>query len=108
MRKRPDNTERRKLQFKVLALALCACTFVAFSGARAFRLQPSLPGHVVAKSAAVSTYGWLCDAPDFAVVTFTSTPRPATRSFPLSQPLPSPIALSQLEFAQRVRPPPAV
>jgi hypothetical protein len=92
---------------RALAAALCACSFLAFSSARAARLQPGNLQHVICKApAAVPTYSWLRDAPDFAVVVVTSAPRPPAVLLPVPQPAQPLAALGSLEFSQHVRPPP--
>ena len=99
---------RHKAQTRVLAAALCACAFVAFTAARAAHLQPGRLQHVICKApATVSTYSWLWDAPDFAVVIFAAAPHPLADSAPLPLPAQPPAAAGLLEFSQHVRPPPA-
>lgn len=101
--------EQRKQRTRVLAAALCACALVAFTAARSAHPQPGRLQHVISNApAAVSIYSWSWDGPEFAVVTFTSAPRPLTVSAPLflfAQPV---AAASLLEFSQHVRPPPAL
>ena len=92
---------------RALAAALCACSFLAFSSARAARLQPGNLQHVICKApAAVPTSSWLRDAPDLAVVVITSAPRPSASSFLVLHPAQPSAALGLLEFPQHVRPPP--
>jgi hypothetical protein len=92
---------------RALAAALCACTFLAFSSARAARLQPGNLQHVICKAtAAVPIYSWLRDAPDLAVVIVNSAPQPSALSLLVPHPAPPSAALSLLEFSQHVRPPP--
>jgi len=99
---------RHNRRTRILSAALCGCALVTFSAAQAARLQPGRLQHVICKApATVSTYSFLWDAPDFAVVVFTSTPRPVAASAPLAllgQPAAAP---GLLEFSLHVRPPPA-
>ncbi len=97
----------QRRRHRALAAALCACTLLAFSSARAAHLQPGNLQHVVCKGpAAVPTYSWLRDAPDFVVVVVTSAPRPPALSFLLPHPVQPSAAVGLLEFSQHVRPPP--
>jgi len=92
----------------VLSAALCGCALVTFSAAQAVRLQPGRLQHVICKPpATVSTYSWLWDAPDFAVVVFTSAPRPVAAYAPLALLAQPAAAPGLLEFSLHVRPPPA-
>ena len=92
---------------RALAAVLCACSIVAFSSARAARLQPGNLQHVICKArAAVPTYSWLRDAPDLAVVLIVAAPRPLTLLLLLPRPAQPLAALGLLEFSQHVRPPP--
>jgi hypothetical protein len=98
---------RHKAQTRVLAAALCACAFVAFTAAQAAHLQPGRLQQVICKAPApASTYSWLWDAPDFAVTIFAAAPQPLADSAPLPLPAQLPAAPALLEFSQHVRPPP--
>ncbi|MGE5204410.1 MAG: hypothetical protein ACM3PW_02270 [Chlamydiota bacterium] len=80
---------------------------MAFSSARAARLQPGTLQHVICKaSPAIPTYSWLRAAPDLAVVVITSAPRPPALLLSVPQQAQPSAAVGLLEFSQHVRPPP--